>query len=85
MIDPKRLRCLAGSALNGFQTLDLETAIWLAKSELMTMIRLLDGADYSMLEPVVGSVNDGVRRDFEAGDLDSHDFTDSEIMNIGRV
>jgi hypothetical protein len=60
MVCIKRIRQLAGSALNGFETLDHNTAVWLAKCELQTMIRVLDGTDDAVFEAVVTPVDSSI-------------------------
>ena len=85
MASIKRVRQLAESALNGFETLDLDTAVWLAKCELQTMIRALDRTDDSSFESVVASVNRCIGGNSRIKDSYIHYFADRKIMNFGFI
>src|ERR1044072_7816267 len=55
----EQIRWYAQAALNGFETLDLETAAEVAQSELRALIRYLDAldnADNTVVVDVVGGV-----------------------------
>ena len=49
----EQIRWHAQSALNGFETLDLETAAYEAQSELRALLRYLDGLDSANSAPPI--------------------------------
>ena len=78
--EAKRLRWFAESALNGFETLDLKTAVWLAQCELRDILRFLDRADNAVTKTLVHPIDSGVAVDLGAGNSNISDFSNSKIV-----
>jgi hypothetical protein len=77
---PDQIRWWAQSALNGFDTLDTESAIANAKCDLIALLDYLDRTDDATRILGVAPVKSGVGNEFDFGDGERPNQPDLKVV-----